>query len=84
MVNWGKIREKGKKRFVLLSGLALSIPLVFDYYAIKFLLGSFRIEIAVIELLTVWIPCLLLGFSFALYGWGRMEKDWLNKNSLFK
>ena len=84
MVNWGEIRKKGKSRFVLTSGLVLSIPLVLDYYTIRFLLGSFKIEIIVIELLTVWIACLLLGFSFALYGWGRMEKDWLNKNSLFK
>ncbi|RID81558.1 hypothetical protein D1953_20435 [Peribacillus asahii] len=84
MVNWRQIQEKGKKRFVLLSGLVLSMPLALDYYIIKFLISSFRIDFAFIELLTVWIICLLSGLTFALYGWSRMEKDWLNNNSLFK
>jgi hypothetical protein len=84
MVNWRQIQEKGKKRFVLLSGLVLSMPLALDYYIIKFLISSFRVRFAFIELLIVWIICLLLGLIFALYSWSRMEKDWLNNNSLFK
>ncbi|MFS0673592.1 hypothetical protein [Ornithinibacillus sp. 179-J 7C1 HS] len=84
MVNWGQIRKKGKKRFVLLSGLVLAVPLALDYYIIKFLINSFKIEFTFIELLIVWIIRLLLGLTFALYGWSRMEKDWCNNNSLFK
>jgi hypothetical protein len=84
MMNWGQIREKGKQRFVLIYSLVLSILLVIDYYIIKFLLNSFRVEIATTEVFIVWITCLLLGFTFALYGWSRMEKDWHKNNSLFK
>ncbi|RSK26251.1 hypothetical protein EJF36_04925 [Bacillus sp. HMF5848] len=84
MVNWSQIREKGKQRFVLMFSLVLSLPLVIDYYIIKFLLNSFRIEIAITEVLIVWIICLTIGFAFALYGWSRMEKDWHENNSLFK
>jgi hypothetical protein len=43
MVNWGQIRERGKVPFVLLYGVVLSIPLVLDYYIIKFPLNSFRV-----------------------------------------
>lgn len=84
MVNWGQIREKGKQRFVWMYSLVLPIPLVIDYYIIKFLFNSFRIEFAIIELLIVWIICLLLGFTFALYGWSRMENDWHKNKSFFK
>ena len=84
MVNWGQIREKGRQRFVLMSGLVLSIPLALDYYLIKFLISSFRIEFAFMELVIVWFFCLLLGLTFALFCWNRMEKDWIDKISLFK
>ena len=83
-MNWGQIREKGKLRFVLLASMVLSIPLVLDYYIIKFLFSSFRIEMSFTELLFVWVACLLLSLIFALYGWRRMEKDWVNNKSLFK
>jgi hypothetical protein len=84
MVNWGQIREKGKQRFFLMFSFVLPIPLVIDYYIIKFLFNSFRVEIAITELLIVWIICLLFGFTFALYGWSRMEKDWHENKSFFK
>ncbi|MBP2242427.1 hypothetical protein J2Z40_003001 [Cytobacillus eiseniae] len=73
MMSWGQIREKGKQRFVLTSSLVLSIPLVLDYYLIKFLIKSFRNEMVVIELFIVWIICLIIGFIFSLYCWGIME-----------
>lgn len=83
MVNWGQIRKKGKVQFVLLYGTVLSIPLVFDYYIIKFLLNSFRLDFTFIELLIAWMICILLGLLFSIYGWNRMEKDWLKNNSFF-
>jgi hypothetical protein len=73
MVNWGQIRGKGKGRFVLLFGTVLSIPLVLDYYIIKFFLNSFRLNLDFIELMISWISCILLGLLFAIYGWSRME-----------
>jgi hypothetical protein len=84
MMDWGQIRDKGKRGFILVYSLVLSIPLVLDYYIIKFFFNSFRIEIAITEVLIVWIICLFVGFIFALCGWSKMEKDWHKNNSLFK
>ncbi len=64
--------EKGKQRFVLMYSLVLSLSLVIDYYIIKFLFNSFKIEIAITEAINVWIICLSLGFAFALYGWNKI------------
>uniref|UniRef100_A0A1S2MEE4 Uncharacterized protein n=1 Tax=Anaerobacillus isosaccharinicus TaxID=1532552 RepID=A0A1S2MEE4_9BACI len=82
MINWGQIRDKGKVRFVLSYGLVISIPLLIDYYIIKFFLTSFRIEIVFRELVIVWITCVLLGLTLALYVWSRLERHWVNKKSL--
>jgi hypothetical protein len=49
MVDWGQIRVKGKERFVLMFSLIISIPLVLDYYIIKFFLNSFKVEIGITE-----------------------------------
>ncbi|MDQ0243293.1 hypothetical protein J2S09_000829 [Bacillus fengqiuensis] len=84
MANWGQIREKGKVRFILLSGTILSIPLILDYYIIKFLLSSFSMEFALLESFLVWVTCTLLGFLFGIYGWRRMESNWLDRNSFFE
>jgi hypothetical protein len=81
MVNWGEIRGNGKARFVLLFGTVLSIPLVLDYYIIKFFINSFQLNFSFIELLIAWITFILLGFLFGIYGWKRMEKDWLKNKS---
>ncbi|WP_075980782.1 hypothetical protein [Bacillus massilinigeriensis] len=83
-MNWGHIREKGKKRFILLSGLVLSMPLALDYYIIRFLISSFKMDFSVNEMLIVWIICLLLGLTWSFYIWGRMERDWLRDHSVFK
>ncbi len=84
MVNWGQIREKGKRRIVLLYGIVLSIPLILDYYIVKYLLKSFRLDFTFVEFLIVSIFCIFLGFILALLIWHRMEKDWSNTNSFFK
>jgi hypothetical protein len=82
--NWKEIREKGKAQFVLVYGLILSVPLVFDYYLIKFFVTSFRLRFSLTELLFVWMICLLVGFIFFLSTWKTMEKMWKKNNSLFK
>lgn len=84
MVNWGQIREKGKQRFVLLYSSVLTILLVLDYYIIKFLLNSFRVEIVITEVFIVWSTSLFFGVTFTIYAWSRMEKDWHKNNPLFK
>lgn len=81
MVNWGQIRKKGKVRFIFLYGMTVSLPFVLDYYIIKFFLNSFQVKFNLIELFVVWISCIVLGKLIALYGWSRMEKDWLRKAS---
>jgi hypothetical protein len=75
MMGRGQIRRMRKQRFVWMYSLAISIPLVLDYYIIKFLLNSFRISIAFTEILMVWAVCLLFGAALATYVWGRMERD---------
>jgi predicted permease len=80
MVKWGRIREKGKQKFVVKFSFGISMPLVFDYYLIKFLLNSSSMVIDISELLIVWMICLIVGFIFSLFGWTRMEKDWHEKN----
>ncbi|AGX06382.1 hypothetical protein B14911_03864 [Bacillus sp. NRRL B-14911] len=56
-----QIREKGKTRFVLQFSLGISIPLLIDYYIIKFLLHSFEMDFVFAEGLIAWIICLLVG-----------------------
>lgn len=79
MSNWSQIKERGKQRFVWMFSLVLSLALVIDYYIIKFFFNSFEIEIIVTELMIVWIICLSLAFTFALYSWSRLENDWHKK-----
>ncbi|MGD6875751.1 hypothetical protein [Bacillus infantis] len=74
MKRWNQIRKMGKQRFVRMYSLAISIPLVLDYYIIKFLLGSFPISIAFTEVLIIWAACLLFGAALATFVWSRMEK----------
>lgn len=74
MMRWSQIRKMGKQRFVQVYSLAISIPLVLDYYIIKFLLGSFSISIAFTEVLIIWAASLLFGAALATFVWSRMEK----------
>ncbi|MFE8700016.1 hypothetical protein ACFYKX_05185 [Cytobacillus sp. FJAT-54145] len=76
MEKWGQIREKGKNHFVLMFGIVLPIPLVIDYYILK-LIFKFHFESIYLEFLVVWVICILISVAFALFGWDRMEKDWL-------
>ncbi|MGD6843084.1 hypothetical protein ACQCVH_11255 [Bacillus infantis] len=66
----------GKQIFVRMYSLAISIPLVLDYYIIKFLLDSFRLVLHSL-IWMVWAVCLLLGAALAIYVWNRMERDWV-------
>jgi uncharacterized membrane protein len=60
MKNWGEIKKQGKTRFIFLYGLVISLPLLMDYYIVKFFLNSFRLAFTIKECLIVWIVCPLL------------------------
>ncbi|MDZ5471384.1 hypothetical protein SM124_06450 [Bacillus sp. 31A1R] len=77
MNKWGKIRKMGKKRFVLEYGFIVSIPLVMDYYIVKFFLFSFQIDVHFMELIIVWAISILVGVIFFTLGWNTLEKDWI-------
>ncbi|WP_456277588.1 hypothetical protein [Bacillus sp. AK128] len=79
-MDWRQIRSMGKRRFVILSGVVLSIPLVLDYLLIKFLVSTFTIKITLIELLLVWIGCMLIGTLFSFFSWNKMEEGYFFKN----
>ncbi|MFD1738175.1 hypothetical protein ACFSCX_16735 [Bacillus salitolerans] len=78
--NWRDIRKGGRKQFVLIYSLTLSLPLVMDYYIIKFFLRSYKLETSFMELLGVWVICLFLGSLFSLYAWRKME-SWVEQGS---
>ncbi len=60
---------------MLQFSLGISIPLLIDYYIIKFLLHSFEMDFVFAEGLIAWIICLLVGAVLGKYAWGNLERD---------
>ncbi len=77
MDNFRELKNLSRVQFVLLYTVVISIPLVVDYYIIKYFMNSFTFQIDFTELLIVWVICFVLSFLMSIYVW-----KWFKKHTL--